>query len=314
MRKSKQLQWLGVTGGSVALKQDKENAINGKKKGSVREETNAVSGTTVLSVQKWHRKPLHLLSHQHQAWGLVLVLGTGFCPLVLGVDAALLSLGIPLLLILKRVDRGALDSVLSSLGLPGWFRHAYFEIHSSVRLRFKLATGLGWASLGPGDGGIPQGCPLSMMFYVGVGIWERRRGFSLNCMLTISSVFLGILGSFCVLRALLLGMLGLLVRSLLQESACLWALLGLFVVLCGDGLFLMRVTGGLSSWMFGILGVILILLLMVRPLPWLLGFALSLLGWFWRLRFLRSMFIPGALHGIEASFLAGTGMRKGCHF
>ena len=71
---------------------------------------------------------------------------------MLGVDAALLRLGIPLLLILKRVDRGALDSVLSSLGLPGWFRHAYFEIHSSVRLRFKLATGLGWASLGPGMG------------------------------------------------------------------------------------------------------------------------------------------------------------------
>ena len=29
-----------------------------------------------------------------------------------------------------------------------------------------------------------------------------------------------------------------------------------------------------------------------------------------RLRVLRSMFIPGALHGIEASFLAGTSMRK----
>ena len=41
------------------------------------------------------------------------------------------------------VDRGVLDLVLSSLGLPGWFRHAYFEFHSHVRLRFKLATGLG---------------------------------------------------------------------------------------------------------------------------------------------------------------------------
>ena len=34
------------------------------------------------------------------------------------------------------VDRGFLDLVLSSLGLPGWFRHAYFEFHSHVRLRF----------------------------------------------------------------------------------------------------------------------------------------------------------------------------------
>ena len=40
------------------------------------------------------------------------------------------------------VDRGVLDGVLSSLGLPGWFRHAYFEYHFSVRLRFKLAAGL----------------------------------------------------------------------------------------------------------------------------------------------------------------------------
>ena len=51
------------------------------------------------------------------------------------------------------VDRDILDRVLSSLGLPGWFRH-----------RFKLAAGLGqpWTR----DGGIPQGCPLSMMFIV----------------------------------------------------------------------------------------------------------------------------------------------------
>ena len=41
------------------------------------------------------------------------------------------------------VDRGILDRVLSSLGLPGWFRHAYFEYHGQVRLRFKLAAGQG---------------------------------------------------------------------------------------------------------------------------------------------------------------------------
>ena len=51
------------------------------------------------------------------------------------------------------VDRGVLDLVLSSLELPGWFRHAYFDFHSHVRLRFKLATGLGqpWTR----DGSIP---------------------------------------------------------------------------------------------------------------------------------------------------------------
>ena len=36
------------------------------KKSSVREETTAVSGTTVISVQNRHQKPLHPLTHQHQ--------------------------------------------------------------------------------------------------------------------------------------------------------------------------------------------------------------------------------------------------------
>ena len=70
------------------------------------------------------------------------------------------------------VDRSILDRVLSSLGLPAWFRHAYFEYHSHVWLRFKLAAGLGksWTR----DGGIPQGCPSSMMFVVALYLpWCR---------------------------------------------------------------------------------------------------------------------------------------------
>ena len=70
------------------------------------------------------------------------------------------------------VDRKTLDRVLSCLGLPGWFRHAYFEYHAHVRLRFKLASGLGepWTR----DGGICEGCPLSMMFIVALCLpWCR---------------------------------------------------------------------------------------------------------------------------------------------
>ena len=70
------------------------------------------------------------------------------------------------------VDRNILDRFLSSLGLPGWFRRAYFEHHAHVRLRFKLASGLDepWTR----DGGIPQGCPLSMMFIVALYLsWCR---------------------------------------------------------------------------------------------------------------------------------------------
>ena len=65
-----------------------------------------------------------------------------------------------------------MDRVLISLGLPDWIRHAYFEYHAHVRLRFKLASGLGehWTR----DGGTPQGCPLSMMFIVSLYLpWCR---------------------------------------------------------------------------------------------------------------------------------------------
>ena len=78
------------------------------------------------------------------------------------------------------VDRGILDRVLSSLGLPGWFSHAYFESHGHVRLRFKLASGLGepWTR----GGGIPQGCPLSMMFIVALYLpWCRYLAAQEGC-------------------------------------------------------------------------------------------------------------------------------------
>ena len=50
----------------MVLKEDKEFAISGKPKDSVQEETNAFSGTTVMSVRNQHPKPLHPLSHQHK--------------------------------------------------------------------------------------------------------------------------------------------------------------------------------------------------------------------------------------------------------
>ena len=41
------------------------------------------------------------------------------------------------------VDRCDLDCALGRLGLLAWFRRVYFSYHSHVRLRFKLAAGLG---------------------------------------------------------------------------------------------------------------------------------------------------------------------------
>ena len=74
------------------------------------------------------------------------------------------------------VDRSILDCVLGRLGLPDWFGRVYFSYHSQVRLRFKLAAGLGepWCR----DGGIPPltpGCPLSMVFIVAIYVpWCRH--------------------------------------------------------------------------------------------------------------------------------------------
>ena len=58
------------------------------------------------------------------------------------------------------VGGSILDCALGRLGLPDWFRKVYFSFHSQVRLRFKLAAGLGepWCR----DGGIPQGCPYGL--------------------------------------------------------------------------------------------------------------------------------------------------------
>ena len=50
----------------MVLNEDKENAINGKRKDSVREETNVVSGTTRTSAHNRHQNPLHPLNHKHK--------------------------------------------------------------------------------------------------------------------------------------------------------------------------------------------------------------------------------------------------------
>ena len=74
---------------------------------------------------------------------------------------------------LDIVDRSILDCTSGQLGLPDWFHKVCFSFHCQVRLRFKLAAGLGepWCR----DGGIPQGCPLSMVFIVALHVpWCRH--------------------------------------------------------------------------------------------------------------------------------------------
>ena len=221
------------------------------------------------------------------------------------------------------VERGILDRMLSSLGLPGCFRHAYFEYHSSVRLRFKLAAGLGqpWTR----DGGIPQGCPLSMMFIVALYLpWCRYLAAqeavqpqlyadNLKCVswdpgvlfraARFTSGYVRLVGqepapSKCVFLST-----SRLVRREMRD----WV-----VTDEGDrwtvkldvrdlGGHLDTTFRGWSSTLAARVRLVLARLLVVFALP---------LHFHGRLSVLRNMFIPGALHGIEASFLAESSVRK----
>ena len=64
--------------------------------------------------------------------------------------------------LLTRLIGLFLTVLLGGLVCTTWLRKVYFALHSQVRLWFKLAAGHRepWTR----DGGIPQGCPLSMFF------------------------------------------------------------------------------------------------------------------------------------------------------
>ena len=109
------------------------------------------------------------------------------------------------------VDRDILDCALGRLGLPAWFRRVYFSFHRDVRLRFKLATGLGvaWKR----DGSILQGCPLSVIFIIALYTpWCRYLG----SFAAISPLV--VLTLFWLLLSILFLMSVLLVRRLLLAS------------------------------------------------------------------------------------------------
>ena len=89
---------------------------------------------------------------------------------------------------------------------------------------------------------------------------------------------------------------------------------------CRVGFFLRMVIGGLSDLMSETWEAIWILPLGDGLLLWLLGFVWSSLVWFLifalpldfhgRVRVVRPMYLPAALHGIEASLLASDSLRK----
>ena len=221
------------------------------------------------------------------------------------------------------VDRGVLDLVLSSLGLPAWFRHAYFEYHAQVRLRFKLVAGLGepWTR----DGGIPQGCPLSTMFIVALylpwcrylaahdGVQPQLYADNLKCLsrnpelllhaARFTTGYVRLVGqepapSKCVLLSTS--------RVVRRDMKC-W-------VLSQEGdrwsvKFDVRDLGGhldttfrgWSATLAARVRLVIARLVLIFVLP---------LDFHGRVRVVRSMFLPSALHGVEASLLAFDSLLK----
>ena len=213
---------------------------------------------------------------------------------------------------LDTVDRGILDRVLSSLGLPGWFRHAYFEYHAHVRLRFKLASGLGqsWTR----DGGIPHCCPLSMMFIVAlylpwcrylsaqVGVQPQLYADLLLSAARFTSKYVRLVGqepapSKCVLLSTSREVRKDMKGWVLSQEGDQWSVK--FDVRDLGGHLDTTFRGWSSTLAARVRLVISRLVLIFLPLDF-----------HGRVRIVRSMNLPAALHGIEASLLASESLRR----
>ena len=221
------------------------------------------------------------------------------------------------------VDRTILDRVLSSLGLPGWFRHAYFEYHAHVRMRFKLASGLGvpWTR----DGGIPQGCPLSMMFIVAlylpwcrylsaqVRVQPQLYADNLKCVshdpdsllaaARFTTGYVRLVGqepapSKCVLLSTSREVRHSMRDWVLSQEGDQWSVKFDVRDLGGH---LDTTFRGWSSTLAARVRFVLSRLILIFALP---------VDFHGRIRVVRSMYIPAALHGIEASLLASDSLRK----
>ena len=223
------------------------------------------------------------------------------------------------------VDRGVLDRVLSSLGLPAWFRHVYFEYHAHVRQRFKLAAGLGepWTR----DWGIPLVCPWSMMFIVAL-YWPWCRYLSpqgrvepplyadnLKCVsgdpalllraARFTTGYVRLVGQELALSKCVLLSTSRAVRKdmkdwVLPQEGDKWHVKFDVQDLGGH---LDTTLRGWSATLASRVWMFIARLVLIFALP---------LDFHGRVRVVRSMYLPAALHGGEASLLASDSLRKLC--
>ena len=190
-----------------------------------------------------------------------------------------------------------------------------------VRLRFKLAAVMGrpWTR----DGGIPHGCPLSMMFIVALYLpWCRYLGAqegvepqlyadNLKCVSRDPGVLLRA-ARFTAGYFKLVGQEAAPSKCVLMStSRAVRSNMRGWVVPDGGhsvkldvrdlGWHLDATFRGWSDTLAVRVRLVLAQLILTFV------FQLDFHG---RLRVTRTMFIPGALHGVEASFLADTSLRK----
>ena len=190
---------------------------------------------------------------------------------------------------------------------------------------FGLSWLLDWASSGPGMGVFLKGSPLSMMFIVALYLsWCRHLGAqtgvqpqlyadNLKCVSRDPEVLLRAARfttgyvrlvcqepapSKCVLMSTSRAVRSAMRGWVVSDDGHRWSVK---LDVRDLGGHLDTTFHGWSSTLASRVRLVFSRLVLVFALP---------LDFHGRLRVLRSMFIPGALHGIEASFLAGTSMRK----
>ena len=189
-----------------------------------------------------------------------------------------------------------------------------FEYHAGVRLRFKLSCGLGqsWTR----DGGIPQGCTLSIVFIVALyrpwcrcleafrGVKPQLYADNLKCVISndddsleaawFTNSYILLVGqtpapSKCVLLSTSAVVRRLMKNGVLSDAGDKWTVKSDVRDLEGHlETTYRRRAATLLGRVLGLLAAVLV----VMALP--LDFA-------GKLRVLRTKFLPGALHSIEAS-------------
>ena len=203
------------------------------------------------------------------------------------------------------VDRSILDCALGRLGLPDWFRKTHLAWHSQVRLRFKLAAGLGVETVV-----FFRVVPLSTVFIVALYVPSCRDLEALPDVkpqlyddnLKCSAERPGALFESARFTARY-------VRSVGQDVSP-----GKCVLPSSEG---HEALGHFwFSWMFGTLvvililpgGLVLVLFLkeLVRPLWRLLPVGALPLGFHVKLGLVRGKYLPAGLHAAEASSVSSS--------